>query len=75
MNFKKVIFLLSFLFGFFLISASAFATTYNYIGPNYIAGQVSGPYTTSMRVTGTITTSSPIPPSSSISLSVPIVTS
>lgn len=60
---------------FFLLSTSVFATTYSYVGSNFIAGQVTLPYTTSMHLTGSITTSLPIPPNSSISLTDPIVTS
>ncbi len=43
-----------------LISNYAYATTYTYTGDNFT--QASGAYTQSMRVTGTLVTSSPIPP-------------
>jgi len=45
-----------------LISNYAYATTYTYTGENF--DQVYGDYTTGMNVTGTIVTSSPIPPNS-----------
>jgi hypothetical protein len=45
-----------------LLSGYAYATTYTFTGTNYES--VSGSYTTAMRVTGSITTSSPIPPNS-----------
>lgn len=45
-----------------LISNYAYATTYTYTGQNFT--QIYSPYTTDMRVTGTIVTSSPIPPNS-----------
>ncbi len=44
------------------INSHANATVYNYTGPNFTA--VAGSYTTAMRITGTIVTSSPIPPNS-----------
>lgn len=45
-----------------LIGNYAYAKTYTYTGDNFTT--VSGAYTTSMRVTGTLVTSSPIPPNS-----------
>ncbi len=45
-----------------LISNCAYATIYTYTGENF--DQVYGDYTTGMNVTGTIVTSSPIPPNS-----------
>lgn len=46
-----------------VFTTSAFAETYNYTGPNYDAGNVSAPYTAAMSITGSITTSGPIPAS------------
>ncbi len=45
-----------------LASSNVYAVVYNYTGPNFT--NVSGAYTTSMRVTGSFSTSSPIPPNS-----------
>ena len=45
-----------------LITSYAYAEVYTYTGNNFTS--VFGPYTTAMRVTGTITTSVPIPPNS-----------
>ena len=45
-----------------LIGNYAYATTYTYTGANYT--EAYGVLTTDMQVTGTITTSSPIPPNS-----------
>lgn len=45
-----------------LISGYAHATTYSYTGDNFTSA--TGVYSTAMRITGTITTSSPIPPDS-----------
>lgn len=74
MELRTLLFLLLSAASFFL-SAGAFATTYNYVGSNFTVGNVTAPYTTSMRVTGSITTSSPIPPNTTITLSNPLVTS
>jgi len=46
-----------------LISGYAHAVTYTYTGQNYT--YVEPPYTTDMKVTGSFTTSTPIPPNSS----------
>ena len=45
-----------------LVSSYAYAEVYSYIGPKYEV--VNGQYTTDMRVTGKLVTSSPIPPNS-----------
>lgn len=45
-----------------LLSGYAYATTYNFTGQNYT--NVDGVYTTAMKITGSITTSIPIPPNS-----------
>jgi len=43
-----------------LVSSYAYAEVYSYIGPKY--EDVNGQYTTDMRITGKLVTSSPIPP-------------
>ncbi len=45
-----------------LASSNVYAVVYNYTGLNF--NDVSGAYTTSMRVTGSFSTSTPIPPNS-----------
>ena len=50
-----------------LVSGYAHAVTYTFTGGNFT--NVSGPYTTAMRITGTLITSTPIPPNYSGDLS------
>lgn len=56
-----------------LISNYAYATTYTYTAPNFTT--VQGVYTTSMKITGTVVTSSPVPPNSTDFDITPILTS
>ena len=50
-----------------LIGNYAYATTYTYTGDNFT--EATPPYTTSMKVTGTMVTSSPIPSNSEVDIS------
>lgn len=45
---------------YFSTASSTFATTYSYTGLPYVVA--TAPYTTAMRITGSITTNTPIPP-------------
>lgn len=54
-------------------ATSALAETYTFEGPLY--EEAFGPYTTSMRVTGTIETSAPIPPNSPVADRSALITS
>lgn len=62
---KRIV--LSFAVFALLIVNYAYAATYTYTGDNYT--MATGVYTADMRVTGTLVTSSPIPPSSETDIS------